>query len=247
MATPLERSTPAGIAITHADMEASRGSMGSTVWRWRCSPEDLPEALERDWRNLGRRAWIEAGTVTLVSPSYSHERCSRHVDSIVHALANSRALVCEPAAGTRWFGPDRAVEADESYYLGEAARRLLAAGRAGSGDAFTRSTPPQLVIEVERTHGDAGKPELYRALGVPEFWRIDAAAGSALIVEFIELQHPDGPRPVPKSLAFPDLGDRELADILSHAMDRGIQGVPDLIARRRPAPDRETPDFDPGP
>ncbi|PLS67636.1 MAG: Uma2 family endonuclease, partial [Cyanobacteria bacterium M5B4] len=33
--------------------------------------------------------------------------------------------------------------------------------------------PPDLVVEIDITHTDIQKLELYAALGVPEFWRYD--------------------------------------------------------------------------
>ena len=37
--------------------------------------------------------------------------------------------------------------------------------------AFEQKTPPDLVIEVERSRGEDGKPGFYRDAGVAKMWR----------------------------------------------------------------------------
>ena len=58
--------------------------------------------------------------------------------------------------------------------------------------AFYLRTPPDLVIEVERSRGDADKPAFYRRLGATEMWRLDISGNTREAV-MLDLQAPRGP------------------------------------------------------
>lgn len=61
--------------------------------------------------------------------------------------------------------PDRSGEPDAAYYI---QNQPLVAGRIVD---LTKDPPPDLVVEVDITHTDIDKLQLYAAMGVPEFWR----------------------------------------------------------------------------
>ncbi len=67
---------------------------------------------------------------------------------------------------------------------------------------FEAGTPPDLVIEVERSHGDDDKPNFYRRLGVPEMWRLNIA-GNAREAVLVDLQAPGGPTELTVSAVLP--------------------------------------------
>lgn len=213
------------------------GRMGSTFFRWRFAPAELPAVLEHDWARLGRRVFIdpERGEVTLMAPSGPHETVADLVTPLLLHVSQALSVPCVPAAGTTWSPPgSRRVEADRSYYLGEAAlgyREVKRERRAGLADAFFDANPPQLAVEVERTHGDAGKPDVYRDLGVTEMWRIDVSREPALTVEILELQCPGGWRPVDRSTVLPGLTPALIARVLETADMDGAEVIPGLLAK----------------
>ncbi len=219
------------------DLETLRtGWMGSTFYRWRFAPTDLAGVLEYDWSQMGRRVFVdpEQGEVTLMAPSWAHQEMSRYVFRLVESAATALSISIAGGGGTTWSPPDfRRVEADESFYLGEAAVQLRDAKRerqAGIVDAFVSANPPQLVIEVERTRGDAGKPDIYRALGVAEMWRIDRSRDQALSVAILELQSPGDWRAVDSSGVLPGLTPELIARTLEAADIDGASVISDLLA-----------------
>ena len=187
------------------------GTMGSEFRSWRFRPHEIPALAEKvDWNAFGRRVFIDPGTglVTVMNPSPTHAGYAGGVEDLVKALGRASKLPTVSLRGTRWRGPggpDRTgAEADACFYLGEKAIAWQQAAIAGhaTADAFADTLPPDLVVEVERSHGDACKPRFYRDIGVPEMWRIDVV-GEALTVEFLDLQAEDEPRPVAGSALLP--------------------------------------------
>ena len=219
------------------DLEpVNTGGMGSAFFRWRFAPEDLPVVLDHDWSELGRRVFVdpEREEVTLMAPSWVHEEMSQHVWYLVTSVAAALSIPCVGGGGATWSPPgSHRVEADQSFYLGRAALRFRETKRerrAGLTDAFTADNPPQLVVEIERTSGDAGKPDVYRLLGVDEAWRIDVSREPSLAVEFLDLQHPDGWRAVDRSTILPGLTPALIARALEAADMDGAGVIPGLLA-----------------
>ena len=81
-------------------------------------------------------------------------------------------LRVEQLRGTRWRdreGPQGAgAEADCAFYVGETAEAYLRAEALGDeqADAFTDRHPPDLVVEINVSHIDEGKPAWYRRSSV---------------------------------------------------------------------------------
>ena len=223
-----------GLPRRREDLEpAGTGRMGSTFYRWRFAPAQLPVVLEHDWSLLGRRACVdsELGEVTLMVPSGPRENMSRRVGHLVAGAAAQHSIPCEEMGATTWSPPGSSrVEADESFYLGEAALRYRELEDGNEWAAFAGANPPQLVVEVERTHGDSGKPDVYRALGVIEMWRIDRSRDKPPSVEILELQHPVGWRVVGRSTVLPGLASALIVQVLETARRQGAGSIPGLLA-----------------
>jgi Uma2 family endonuclease len=60
---------------------------------------------------------------------------------------------------------NRSPEPDNAYYIQNQHRV------AGRKVDLQQDPPPDLVVEVDITHTDIDKLQLYASLGVPEFWR----------------------------------------------------------------------------
>ena len=187
------------------------GSMGSEFRSWRFRPQEIPALAEKvDWNAFGRRVFIDpvTGLITMMNPSPTHEGYAGGVEDMVKALGRAGKLPTASLRQTRWRGPgdpDRTgAEPDACFYLGEKALAWQEAAMAGhtAADAFADTVPPDLVVEVERGHGDADKPGFYQRLGVSEMWRIDVV-GEDLAVEFLDLQAEGEPRPMEGSALLP--------------------------------------------
>ena len=191
------------------EMEAAFGSMGSELRSWQFRPQEIPAlAAKLDWNDLGRRVFIEprTGLIALISPSSTHEGYARGTDSLTGGLSMAYGILRIGLGGTRWRRPGDPVntgaEADASFYFGEKALALQQVPIA-EWDAFAAAHPPDLVVELERIHGDEGKPAFYRELGVPEMWRLDFDKDRRLEVEILDLQAEGGPALLNASTVLP--------------------------------------------
>ena len=188
------------------------------------------------------------GAAVMMAPSRLHERIAVRLDKVAEGLGGGvqgGGLRVEQLRGTRWRdreGPQGAgAEADCAFYVGETAEAYLRAEASGDeqADAFTERHPPDLVVEINVSHTDEGKPAWYRRLGVTELWVV--AAGKSpdwLEVEFLDLQAPDGPAASQKSKVIPGAQPVDVKDGLRMLQDasisvmEGSRRIADAFARK---------------
>ena len=223
-------------------MERSIGSMGSEYRSFHIDPEALPLFRDFDWNSLARRVFIDpaTGVIALMSPSSQHEGYASGTDSLVQALDRKYDLRAILLGSTRWRrrgDPENSgAEPDACFYFGEKAERRAYARRAGDEalEAFEAATPPDLVIEVERSRTNDRKPDFYRELGVPEMWRIDITRARREVA-ILDLQAPDGPATRPASALLPLCTPDFVLEALELAIDGRIRDLDALIDRRAEA------------
>ena len=190
------------------------GPLGSTIHHLRADAATVAAVAGVDWNRRFRRVWLDPvrEVITLVSPSFRHERLTKAFESIVEGAARALAL----AAGGLWHTrlrlpkepPGTGVEPDAAFYIGDRARAFWAAAKEGveAEQAFVERTGPDLVVEVEITHADAGKVERYRDLGAREFWRVRGSRVRAGVeVSFFSLKPGSEPAPIEVSAVLPGL------------------------------------------
>ncbi len=219
-------------------MERSIGSMGSEYRSFHIDPEALPLFRDFDWNSLARRVFIDpvTGLIALMTPSAQHEGYASGADDLVRALDRKYDLRAVLLRSTRWRrrgDPENTgAEPDACFYFGEKAERCAYARRAGDAllAAFVDANPPDLVVEVERSHGDEAKPRFYRELGVPEMWRIDITRARREVA-ILDLQAPDGPAARPASALLPLCTPDFVLDALELAIDGRIRDLDALIDR----------------
>lgn len=200
--------------------------MGSVYTTYSFFPEHIAGLAEFDWNRLARRVFIDpvSGVIALMTPSPAHERQARGLDWAMAAVAG-RGYPVAPLGSTRWRLPEdprnTGAEADACYYLAEKAMSWRAIDPMDDSalEAFVLKTPPDLVIEVERSQGDETKPLAYRRLGVPEMWRIDIAGNTREAV-MLDLLAPDGPSIIACSAVLPGATPAFVLD----AMELATQG-----------------------
>ena len=225
------------------------GPLGSTIHHLRADAATVAAVAGVDWNRRFRRVWLDPvrGVITLMSPSRLHERLSRTFESVVEGAARTLALAAGGLGHTRLRRseepPGTGPEPDVAFYLGECARAYWAAEDEGeaSADAFVERVGPDLVVEVEVTHADAGKVERYRDLGVREFWR---ARGSRVReeveVSFFSLAAGSEPKPLEVSTVLPGLlpvDVRQAVEAVRRSRDPVARiRVVERIVRRRQEP-----------
>ncbi len=205
-------------------MECVTGPMGSQFHRIVDVPENMMERLARmDWNQAGRRVMIDAasGIISWMSPSSVHEdfaEAAREVVRLAGSLLEQQVVL---KGGTRWKLPGdpkgTGLEADAAFYIGGNAEAWYAAAKDGDQAIldFESVTPPDLVVEVEVTHLDQGKPARYAALGVREMWQATRKNSDApLVVHVLDLQAERGPIPMETSKLLPVLTSDRLSQAL---------------------------------
>ena len=159
--------------------------------------------------NAFRRVLLDpvSGFIMLMSPSSAHEVLGEEVNQVVNVAAERLGLENKPLGATRWRrqgDPDgTGVEPDKCYYVGENARRFLAADDVERRD-FVDEHPPDLVVEVTISHFDEQKIYSYRDRGVPEFWQVRGEEGCVPRVSFLDLRGSGEPLGLSASLALPN-------------------------------------------
>ncbi len=213
------------------------GSMGSVCRTYRFFPEDLPRIAEFDWNLLARRVFIDPvnGLIALMSPSSDHESYAGGVDRLVQDMSLASGIRVVTLRSTRWRRPgdpeNTGAEPDACYYLGQAAEGRARA-RQDSPEAlaaFEAANPPDLVVEVERSHADLAKPLFYRDIGVPEMWRLELGP-DGLEVEILGLDAPDGPTQMPASAILPLCTPDFVRAALELAVDGRLRELDEMIA-----------------
>ena len=220
-------------------MERSTGSMGSQYTTYRFFPEDIPRLAKLDWNSIARRVFIDpaTGLIALMSPSSRHETHAWGAGRAVHDTARHAGMRAIALGATRWRHPDdpenTGAEPDACYYLGENAERWSRTHPKGEAelDAFEEATPPDLVIEVERSRGDADKPLFYRRLGVPEMWRIDVSGNTREAV-MLDLQAPDEPEMMEASAVLPPADPAFVLEAVELAVHGRLDELDALILKR---------------
>ena len=222
-------------------MDMAFGSMGSELRHWQFRPQEIPAlAAKLDWNDLGRRVFIEprTGLISLMSMSSTHGAHAEGVHDLVGVIVRAYGILRIGLGGTRWRRPGDPVntgaEADASFYFGEKALALQQVPIA-EWDAFAAAHPPDLVVELERIHGDEGKPAFYRELGVPEMWRLDFDKDRRLEVEILDLQAADGPALLDASTMLPLCTPAFVAEALGPASRGRLSELDALIREAREA------------
>ena len=130
---------------------------------WR-SYEQILDALGN---NRAARLTYYKGTLETVSPLEEHESASDRIGILIHTLTEELNLNIKSMASTTLNKPELKIgaEPDKCYYIqNEPAVR-------GKKVDLAIDPPPDLVVEVDITHTDINKNQLYQEMKVSEFWR----------------------------------------------------------------------------
>lgn len=129
--------------------------------------QSYEKILEALGENRAARLNYYKGTLEIVTPLEEHESASDRLGILIHILTEELNLNIKSMASTTLNRPDLKVgaEPDKCYYIqNEPAVR-------GKKVDLAVDPPPDLVLEVDITHTDINKTQLYQEMKVPEFWR----------------------------------------------------------------------------
>ena len=223
------------------------GPLGSTIHVLRADADTVAALAAVDWSRHFRRVCLDPvrGVITLMSPSRLHEDLSLILDDIVDIAGSMITRASKGLRSTRLRGqgepPGTGMEPDCAFYVGARARGYLGALREGNAeaDAFLERTAPDLVVETEITHGDAGKAERYAQMGVQELWRLHGRKGThELRAEFFELSPGNAPRELDVSRVLEGLTPGDVCEAvdgvrLSGTRDERTEVVARVVRRRQ--------------
>ena len=132
------------------------------------------------------RLYVLPGDAMSVEAGTPKRLLSRHrsVDDLAKALSRARGSRLVPLHSTRWCwqaAPENSgATLDACYYFESGSEFPMFSRFPARIDqpkamaAFEQKTPPDLVVEVERSRGEDGTPGFYRDAGVAKMWRLTA-------------------------------------------------------------------------
>jgi Uma2 family endonuclease len=115
------------------------------------------------------RLTYDCGTLEITVSSETHEFSGRLIELFIRILVVEMGLRLKTMGSITLDREDlnRGAEPDNAYYI---QNQPKVAGRKVD---FNQDPPPDLIVEVDITHTDIDKNQLYASMGVPEFWRFD--------------------------------------------------------------------------
>jgi len=169
------------------------------------------------------RITFDGNRVEIVMPLELHEFARAMFEHFVRILVMELGLNIKTMGSTTLNRQDlrRGAEPDNAYYI---QNQPLVRGRDVD---LSQDPPPDLVVEVDITHTDINKLELYAALGVPEFWRYDGQVWRIYALEngvYKELEN---------SPTFPDVPKMWLYEFLVSAREDELSAMRELQKRVR--------------
>lgn len=119
--------------------------------------------------NRSARFTYDRGTLEITMPLEEHEFYRELIGRFIYFLVAEFGLRIKTMGSTRLEREDldRGAEPDNAYYI---QNQPLVAGKTVN---LEEDPPPDLVVEIDITHTDIKKQELYASMGVPEFWRFN--------------------------------------------------------------------------
>ena len=175
----------------------------------------------------GVRLTYDQGELEIMSPLYRHDYDSRLLGALVAILAEEFGYPMIQAGSTTLRGEakKRGLEPNESFWMQNAHRM---AGKETLD--LDIDPPPDLVIEVEETHGDIDRLAIYAALEVSEIWWLKAAKPT---LEFWSLSKTGVYVKTATSRSFPGIRPALLLTYVRKVVEAGDQIAPLREFRKR--------------
>jgi Uma2 family endonuclease len=129
--------------------------------------ESYEQILDALGENRAARLTYDQGRLEIMVPLEPHESGNRLTERFIVTLVEELGLNIKTMGSTTLNRPDlqKGSEPDSCYYI---QNEPLVRGRIVN---LNSDPPPDLVLEVDITHSDIDKLNLYARMGVSEFWR----------------------------------------------------------------------------
>jgi len=130
--------------------------------------EDYTDLVKATFDETNLKMSYNRGVLKIMGQGFNHENISRFLDRLVALVGLFLGQDVVPA-GSMTLHSNRirkGADPDESYYIQSA---HLASFKDELYDDGT-DTPPDLVVEIDKSHGSDDKFEIYAAFGIKEFW-----------------------------------------------------------------------------
>ena len=178
-ATDAPQTTHRADALDMPQVDGAIGSLGSAIVTISGGSPEAFKDITDSCRERFRKGWrdMKSGVAIFMAPSGPHAIRTNDASSLIHAVANAMQIPVVSLRDRTVNADGAEAEPDDSFLIGDTAARYLAIKQSeGSSAALewleSANIPPDLVIEVEHTHHNAGKQGTYRNAGVSELWEI---------------------------------------------------------------------------
>ncbi|WP_414620721.1 Uma2 family endonuclease [Calothrix sp. CCY 0018] len=195
--------------INNADIEQflpeKRVAVFNITWQ---AYEQILNALGE---NRAARIHYYQGVLEIMTPLEAHESSSENIGILIHILTEELNLNIKSLASTTLKIPNKkaGAEPDKCYYIkNEPAVR-------GQTVNLEIDPSPDLVLEVDITHTDINKKQLYQDIQVPEFWRYNGKKITIYVLNQNEYQESE------TSLNFTILTKAMIYEFISQCRNNG--------------------------
>jgi len=129
--------------------------------------ENYQQILAALGNKRSSRLTYDRGTLEITMPLETHENSLRLIEVFIRVLVEEFGFKIKTMGSTTLSRPDlqRSAEPDNCYYIQNQPKV------AGKIVDLSVDPPPDLIAEIDITHTDIDKLNLYASMGVPEFWR----------------------------------------------------------------------------
>lgn len=136
--------------------------------------------LEALGENPTARIIYDRGVLEITMPLEEHEFAREIIGLFIRILVFEIGLKIKTLGSTTLNYPelDRGAEPDNCYYIQNQSKV------AGKKIDLAKDPPPDLVVEVDITHTNINKLNLYASMGISEFWRYNGA-----VLQIYQLQN----------------------------------------------------------
>lgn len=135
--------------------------------------ETYERLLKEQGEHGGTRFTYDEGTLQIMIVSFEHESSNRTLSAIVEALTEEWDIDIQPAGSTTFKRRDikRGFEPDSCFYI-----HHPETVRGKKRLNLSKDPPPDLIVEVDVTHGSLDRLPIFAAVGVLEVWRYENSA-----------------------------------------------------------------------
>jgi Uma2 family endonuclease len=150
------------------------------------------------------------GDLEIMVVSYKLGNYSSYLELIVAAIADFYEIDFVPAGATtfRREKKKKGFEGDATFYF-----KNSDVVRSKNEIDLSVDPPPELVVEVDITHGSLSRFPIFSALGIEEVWRFDSER-----VIFYRLQN-EGYEQIAESVCLPDVKSETVTELLFAAQE----------------------------